>query len=163
MIACRLHGRADGTSYRTAGDASHAFLQQAHQDDQRASESCSQGSADLSAHLNVRILISLPQQVPKQPVVFLFTDKIAVPSLYKALSADYHNSFTFYTIKDDPEFADMKNTFGITKTPTLLLWKGADEIEMYGGPLKIGHISHWLKQAVKKQRKPDFDATKDEL
>ena len=103
------------------------------------------------------------RQVPKQPVVFLFTDKIAVPSLFKALSADYHNSITFYTIKDEPEFAEIKSTFGITKTPTLLLWKGADEIEMYGGALKIGHISHWIKGASKKQRKPDSDAPKDEL
>lgn len=106
---------------------------------------------------------SFSSQVPKNPIVILFTDKIAVSSLYKALSADYHKNFSFYTIKDDPEFADMKEAFGITKTPTLLLWKGQDALEIYGGPLKIGHISHWLKGSMKSQAVPQTDSLRDEL
>lgn len=92
-------------------------------------------------------------QVPKKPIVFLVTDKIATSSLYKALSTDFHKTFTFYTVKDDPEFDPIKKNFGITKTPSLILWRGEDQVEIYGGTLKLGHISHWLRQASKSKSK----------
>lgn len=99
-------------------------------------------------------------QVPTKPIVLLLTDKITPPTLYKALSADHRKDFTFYSIKDDPEFADVKKAYGISRVPSLLLWKGGDDVEIYGGPLKIGHISHWLKQAAGKKKN---HASKDEL
>lgn len=98
--------------------------------------------------------------MPKKPIVLLLTDKITPPTLYKALSADHRKDFSFYSIKDDPEFADVKKAYGVSKIPSLLLWKGGDDVEIYGGPLKIGHISHWLKQAADKGKK---DKAKDEL
>lgn len=98
-------------------------------------------------------------QKPKKPVVILLTDKIATTPLYKGLSAEYHKDFDFYTIKDDPQFADAKEAYGLTNVPTLLMWKGGADVEVYDGTLKIGHISHWLKQASKE---PKTDG-KDEL
>ncbi|KAL7009935.1 hypothetical protein EMMF5_000844 [Cystobasidiomycetes sp. EMM_F5] len=92
-------------------------------------------------------LEKLVSRVPKKPLVFLFTEKSSTPTLYKAISSEWHDSFQFYTIKDDPQFDSLKDAFGIKKTPTLLLWKGQESVEIYSGPLKIGHISHWLKQA----------------
>jgi len=101
-------------------------------------------------------LRKLVSKVPKKPGVFLLTDKIATSSLYKALSTDWHKFFDFYTIKDDPEFALLKEMFGINKVPSLVLWKGAEQVEIYGGQLKISSIAHWLKQASKaKQEKKD--------
>ncbi|CAD6576442.1 MAG: protein phosphatase 2A regulatory subunit cdc55 [Cyphobasidiales sp. Tagirdzhanova-0007] len=94
-------------------------------------------------------LEKLVSRVPKKPVVFLLTDRTATPTLFKAVSADFHKQFSFYTIKDDEEFGDIKETFSIRKVPTLLLWKGSESVEIYGGELKIGHIAHWLKQAGK--------------
>lgn len=91
-------------------------------------------------------------QVPKKPIVILLTDKITPPTLYKALSADHHKDFSFYSIKDDPEFAAVKEAYGLKKVPSLVLWKGGDDVEIYGGQLKIGHIAHWLKQASGKTK-----------
>lgn len=100
-------------------------------------------------------------QPPKKPVILLLTDKITPPTLYKALSADYHRDFTFYSIKDDPEFKEVKEAYGLKKVPSLILWKGGEEVEIYDGQLKIGHISHWLKQAAGKKK--DREGAKDEL
>merc|ERR1711939_626911 len=97
-------------------------------------------------------------KVPKKPVVFLLTDKIATSSLYKALSTDFHKTYSFYTVKDDAEFDPIKKNFGITKVPSLILWKGEDQVEIFGGTLKLGHISHWLKQAAKPKGKADAAA-----
>lgn len=102
----------------------------------------------------------LISKVPKKPIVLLLTDKISPPTLYKALSADHRKNFSFYSIKDGPEFADVKKVYGISKVPSLLLWKGGDDVEIYGGPLKIGHIAHWLKQAAGKNTN---HGSKDEL
>ena len=90
------------------------------------------------------------------------TDKITPPTLYKALSTDHRKDFSFYSIKDDAEFKDVKKAYGISKIPSLILWKGGDDVEIYGGALKIGHISHWLKQGASKGKKEKAD-TKDEL
>ena len=81
--------------------------------------------------------------------MFLLTNRTATPNLFKAVSADFHKQFSFYTIRDDEEFTDVKETFSIKKVPAMLLWKGRESVEIYGGELKTGHIAHWLKQASK--------------
>jgi hypothetical protein len=87
------------------------------------------------------------------------TDKLSTPSLFKALSTDFHKNFQFYTIKDSPEFQEAKESFGITKTPSILLWRGQEQLEIYGGNLKIGHISHWLNQAMRSSSGSDTSST----
>jgi hypothetical protein len=95
------------------------------------------------------------------------TDKIATPPMFKALSADWQKEFLFYTIKDDPAFGPLKETFGIKQVPSIMLWSGDDALEIYGGSLKIGHIAHWLKgasKAAKAKGKPAKETKgKDEL
>lgn len=55
----------------------------------------------------------------------------------------------------------MKEAYGLKKVPSLVLWKGGEEVEIYDGQLKIGHISHWLKQAAGKKK--EKEGAKDEL
>lgn len=88
-------------------------------------------------------------QKPKKPLAILLTDKIAAPTLWKALSADLHKSFTFYSIKDEERFKEIKAEYGLKKTPSIMVWRGEGDFELYDGSLKIGHITHWLKKAKK--------------
>lgn len=97
--------------------------------------------------------------MPIKPVVFLVTDKLSTPSIFKALSTEFHNTFQFYTIKDSPEFQEAKESFGITKTPSVLLWRGSDALEIFGGKMKLGQISEWLEQAAKSRSGSDSSSS----
>ena len=144
--AFRLSRRTDSLCSGPACNARDIIIHKASEERSGAFKAHLEGTIAGQSHTNPGLH---GQQVPKKPLVFLFTDKIAPPAMFKALSAEWQSSFSFYTIKDEEQFAELKQVFGIKKIPSLLLWKGEESVEVYAGTLKIGHINHWLKQAVK--------------
>lgn len=73
-----------------------------------------------------------PTQAASKPVSLLFTSAGKVTPLYKALSTDFHRSIDFYAARDTKVGEEAMKSFGVDKTPALLVLHG-DEVSKYDG------------------------------
>ncbi|BGP31738.1 hypothetical protein JCM10296v2_003512 [Rhodotorula toruloides] len=90
-------------------------------------------------------------EAASKPVSLLFTSAGKVTPLYKALSTDFHRSIDFYAARDTKVGEEAMKSFGVEKTPALLVLHGG-EVSKYDGPLKYDSLHKFLADfAVKKQ------------
>lgn len=95
---------------------------------------------------------------PALPKVILFTDKSSTPTLYKALSIDFHNAVEMAEVRKSQQSKSLLQRFSVTKFPTLLVIPkpGAEPIK-YNGQIQHEPLFKFLfpfaKEAFEEHKK----------
>ncbi|BGP07721.1 hypothetical protein JCM10049v2_003561 [Rhodotorula toruloides] len=101
-------------------------------------------------------------EAASKPVSLLFTSAGKVTPLYKALSTDSHRSIDFYAARDTKVGEGAMKSFGVEKTPALLVLHGG-EVSKYDGPLKYDSLHKFLAEFAQTKQGHKAKKTHDDL
>ncbi|BGO91295.1 hypothetical protein NBRC10512_007032 [Rhodotorula toruloides] len=101
-------------------------------------------------------------EAASKPVSLLFTSAGKVTPLYKALSTDFHRSIDFYAARDTKVGEGAMKSFGVEKTPALLVLHGG-EVSKYDGPLKYDSLHKFLAEFAQTKQGHKAKKTHDDL
>ncbi|CDR48163.1 RHTO0S16e02608g1_1 [Rhodotorula toruloides] len=104
----------------------------------------------------------LREKAASKPVSLLFTSAGKVTPLYKALSTDFHRSIDFYAARDTKVGEGAMKSFGVEKTPALLVLHGG-EVSKYDGPLKYDSLHKFLAEFAQTKQGHKAKKTHDDL